>query len=66
MLYQRRAFTVPATGKTIISCEQGHAMLDQRRNCIRCGEHVPETPLGQRRVGHAPHVAHHIDLLAKP
>lgn len=40
MLYQRGSFTVPATAKSIISCDQGHAMLDTKSRCIRCGEKV--------------------------
>lgn len=39
MKYERKSFSVPASsGNAEICREQGHAMLDARGKCVRCGE----------------------------
>lgn len=43
MNYTKPSFSVPATGKSLISCDQGHAMPDKWGKCIRCGEKYEPT-----------------------
>ncbi len=41
MLYQKRSFTVPATGGNGSMCaEKGHSATDSKGRCLCCGEKI--------------------------